>query len=98
MSRQDSRDWGALIREQLSSGESQASFCKRRGISVASFQYHKSKGTYAREADVQRFVPIVGKDAEDRIELEVGSNVRMYFPADTSSQRLSELVRCLSSK
>ncbi|MCB0328455.1 MAG: hypothetical protein KDD70_02295 [Bdellovibrionales bacterium] len=93
----EQRDWGALIREQIASGESQARFCKERGISLASFQYHKSRGAdEAKESN--NFVPIVREESETRIELRYNGGVSLLFPLSVSGERLSELVRCLSSK
>lgn len=98
MSDGKTRDWGALIREQLSSGKSQVAYCRERGVSLATFQYHKGKGTHVKREQAQKFVSIVGGEAEDRIEVKYGADVQVYFPVETSLERLSELVRCLSSK
>lgn len=93
----ESRDWGQLIREQLSSGGSQASFCKERGISLASFQYHKSRGAHELKEGGD-FVPIVREGSEGRIEIRYSGDVSLLFPISTSAERLSEVVRCLSLK
>lgn len=90
------RNWGELIREQLASGQSQADFCRQRGLSLSSFQYQKSKRAHGEEGRV--FVALTGEEKEERIEVRVGPELRLYFPAGTPSERLSELVRCLSSK
>lgn len=97
MKREKKRNWGALIREQLASGESQISFCRARGLPVATFQYQKSKGAHL-ENKFADFVPIIGGEKEERIEITVGSEIRLYFPQNISAERLSEVVRCLSSK
>ncbi|MCI5066697.1 hypothetical protein MRY87_13330, partial [bacterium] len=62
------KDWGAIIREQLSSAQSQREFCGERGLAVASLQYHKSKGAHLEEEE-ERFVPISGAVSESRIEV-----------------------------
>ncbi len=91
------RDWGALIREQLSSGKSQAEYCREHGLSVASFQYHKSKGVHVT-GEKGCFVPIVSGADDSRVEVRFGEEVRLLFPLSTSPERLSEVVKCLSSK
>lgn len=89
-----SEDWGALIREQLSSGLSQVEFCRQRGVSVASFQYHKGKKAHLEESS--GFVPIVAGEDPKQIELRVGDKAQLFFPVDTPAEYLSEVVRCLS--
>ena len=37
--RRRAAEWGALIREQAASGEEAAAFCRRRGISLATFRW-----------------------------------------------------------
>ena len=91
------RDWRELICEQLSSGESQVSFCRKRGVSLSSFQYYKSKGAHL-EGEEEEFVPLHHEESESRVELSYGDEVRLSFPAGTSAERLSEVVRCLSLK
>ena len=95
--RKSKRDWGSLIREQLSSGKSQTEFCRERGLSVPSFQYHKGKGVH-KSVERSEFVPIVGASEDLRIELRCGSELHLLFPASTSAERLSEVVKCLSSR
>lgn len=91
------RDWGELIREQLSSGKSQAEFCRERGLSIPSFQYHKSKGAHHLK-EQSGFVPIVGESGESRIEIRYGEEVKLLFPETVSAERVSEVVKCLSSR
>lgn len=43
MERRSDEEWERLVREQLSSGESQKKFCEGRGLSVASFRWRKMK-------------------------------------------------------
>ena len=43
-SHRSKEEWRSLIAEHESSGESQAKFCRERGISPSAFQYHLHKG------------------------------------------------------
>ena len=92
------KDWQSLIEEQAVSGESQAEFCRKKGISLSLFQYHRSKR--GRSSTLPRLVPIVSSvgDAGSSIELRFGDEIRILFPIEVSAGRLAEVVRCLSSR
>lgn len=80
MQRRSEEEWEGLISEQLSSGKSQAEFCRERGVSLASFQWRKMKLKRKAEPFVEISVPEEsGERWKAELELPGGVIFRMNW-------------------
>ena len=77
------RRWTALVRKFQSSGQTQAAFCERHGISVSNLQYHlkKTRSSEGREIVPAGFVEVIEADRASGVELQIvfpnGTSVRL---------------------
>ena len=85
--------WQDQVKRWRKSGLSQAEFCRRENLSLATFQYRKS--ALERKAPPAEFVEIGNSASERCIELVVGT-VTVRLPVEISNERVVELCRCLS--
>lgn len=77
MNRRSEEGWDQIFSEQAESGNSQAGFCRERGISPASFYWHSKK---RRERSQSQFVELSVTEepkerGEHRAELELPGGV-----------------------
>jgi len=77
------RRWPALIRKFQRSGQTQAAFCERHGISVSNLQYHlkKTRASEEREIVPAGFVEVLEPQRPSNVELQIvfpnGTSVRL---------------------
>lgn len=88
-------DWNELIERYENSDLSQRAFCKEEGVSLASFSQHKARLSVRKRTTEFVELPTPASRAE-RIELTLPNGVSLSLPLNTSTNRLAEVVACLS--
>jgi len=72
-----SKDWHWIASEYRESGETQASFCRRHGVTASALQYHLKKPQQeTKSQEVGSFIRI-----GELIEIDLPTGARVRIPA-----------------
>lgn len=71
--RRTSLEWSRLLTRYGKSGESQAAFCERHGISLTTLQYHLKKDRFRQSCEVvpAGFIELSSSSTNSKVELEL---------------------------
>ena len=70
--------WRGFIREWEKSGETQAKFCRRQGVALATFQYWRKKLKQKKSEQFLELLPAVAEENSSKeIELELPHGITL---------------------
>ena len=82
-----------LVAAFKSSGQTQAAYCRERGLNVTTFNGWLRQAAAQRPAFAEVTMPV---RATAGIEVELPNGVRVHLPADGQVEQAAELIRRLA--
>lgn len=90
----DLKEWQAIIAEYETGSETQRAFCKRKGITVNSLQYYRSKVSPAQEAPKFQELTLALPPSSTEYEIRVGK-VSIIIKGPIVPSEIKELLSVL---
>lgn len=101
MVRRSPMQWRALFREQQTSGQNAATFCRARGLCPKYFSLRRRQLSAVLESDAipataSAFVPVtVRKSTDASVEIRLGATLSLHIPVTVSPLWLVQVLHGL---